>query len=287
MGAGFSGYVLVGSQMRYWAAIVITSLIRVLPVVGEGLIYWVWGGYSISWVTISLIFVAHFLLPFVVLFMLGFHLLILHNRGRTRLVFSHSGVSKVTFYPYYWIKDAINVRVYMLLVVLILLYPYSLGEVELFEEANTLVSPTHIVPEWYFCRQYAILRRVPSKGAGVIIIIFRVVVYFLYPTRIRSITPASGVNIAAVVSLVCVQVMLTYLGFAPIEQPFVFLSLIFTLLYFLIHVLVMSVNLLADYYFDVRSGNTMEEGTKETLVVEETAERLLGLHALARDFPLQ
>ena len=99
------------------------------------------------------------------------------------------------------------------------------------------------------------LRRAPSKGLSVLIIIFRVMVYFLYLARIEGVTPASGVNVIAVVSLGYVQVILTYLGFAPIEQPFVFLSLVFTSLYFLIHVLVISVNLLTGYYFGVGSSD--------------------------------
>ena len=201
-------------------------------------------------------------------------------------MYSHLRVRKVTFYPYYWVKDRINVSVYMLLVALILLYPYSLGEVELFEEANTLVSPTHIVPEWYFCSQYAMLRRVPSKGMGVLIIIFRVMVYFLYPARIGGVTPASGVNVIAVVSLGCVQVILTYLGFAPIEQPFVFLSLVFTFLYFLIHVLVISVNLLTGYYFDVGSAD-IGVVSREVHRVEYRTEMWLGLHAMSQDYPLR
>lgn len=210
-----------------------------------------WGGYRISWVTLSLLFVVHFLLPFVVLLVMCIHLFLLHGRGRTRLVYLHRGVRKVTFYPYYWVKDGVSVVVYIFYVVIMLIYPYSLGEVELFEEINTLVSPTHIVPEWYFCAQYAMLRRVPSKGAGVLIMVIRVALLLAYPRTVGNTTPPSGISQPVVGAMVCVQVVLTYLGFAPIEQPFVFLRLIFTWLYFVLHALIMSVNLVADYYFGV------------------------------------
>ena len=139
----------------------------------------------------------------------------------------------------------------MFFVALILLYPYSLGEVELFSEEDTLVSPVHIVPEWYFCSQYAMLRRVPSKGVGVLIMLASVLVYFLYPLRVRYVTPASNFNFVVVSFMLGVQVVLTFLGFAPIEQPFVYLRVIFTFIYFILHVLVMSVNLLTSMCFSL------------------------------------
>jgi len=147
MGAAFSGYVLVGSQMRFWAAMVITSLLGVLPSIGETLMYGTWGGYSISWVTYQTILVLHFVLPFVVMGVMALHLNFLHLTGRTNLLCSHRGLHKIRFYPYYWGKDAINILVYLLAFIFILLFPYSLREVELFEEANSLNSPIHILPE--------------------------------------------------------------------------------------------------------------------------------------------
>lgn len=262
MGAGFRGYVLVGSQMRLWAAMVITRLISVLPINGEGLIYFVWGGYSISWVTLQLLTLVHFILPFLAMGVMVYHLVSLHATGRTSLIYTHSGEEKVTFYPYFWVKDGINVVIYMGLIALALLYPYSLGEVELFEEASMLNSPAHIIPEWYFCMRYAILRRVPSKGAGVIIMILRVGVLFLYPLRSRYITPASNLGVVWVWML-RVQAFLTLLGFAPISQPFILLALLFTGVYFVLHLGVMVINLLAGEAFATSRG---EEGPGRDVV---------------------
>lgn len=126
---------------------VITSLIRVFPLNGTNLMYFIWRGYSIRWLTLQTLLIVHFVLPFLVILMMGLHLNFLHRRGRTRLLLSHSPVEKVTFFPFYWAKDGVNLIAYLFFFALILLYPYSLGEVELFEEANFLSSPVHIVPE--------------------------------------------------------------------------------------------------------------------------------------------
>lgn len=251
MGAGFSGYVLVGSQMSLWAAIVITSLIRILPFVGELLLYFLWGGYSINWLTIELMFLVHFLLPFLVMGVLLLHLHFLHVRGSTRGIKSHSGCEKTSFYPYYWIKDLINLSIYLFVVGLMLIYPYLLGEVELFEESNFLKSPLHIVPEWYFCAFYAILRRIPSKGVGVFIIFLSILVFFIYPWRIGMITPPIGISNGRWVVCLTLQVFLIFLGFAPISQPYILLSLLRTFLYFFAHLRIISLNLMSSLFYEV------------------------------------
>jgi len=127
IGAGFSGYVLVGAQISLWAAMVITSLIRVFPFNGEYLIYLVWGGYSVSWVTLQLLFLVHFLLPFLTLVIMIIHLVFLHDSGRTRIIFSHSGVLKIRFYPYYWIKDILNLWVYLFFVFFYVFFSLYIG----------------------------------------------------------------------------------------------------------------------------------------------------------------
>jgi len=174
-------------------------------------------GYRIRWVTLQLLFLVHFVLPFIVMLIMICHLIILHKRERTRLIYSYYGVEKVTFYPYYWVKDIINLVIYIVFLVVMLLFPYALGEVELFEEANFLNSPVHIVPEWYFCARYAILRSVPSKSMGVLIIILKILVLFLYPLRVNYITPSSNEATPMWVRLFVLQAYLTYLGLSPIR----------------------------------------------------------------------
>lgn len=198
--------------------------------------------------TLQLLFVVHFGLPFVVLGVMLGHLGLLHRRGSTSVIYRHSGVLKCAFYPLYWVKDLLNVVVYLALFSCMLLYPYAMGEVELFESANLLSSPAHIVPEWYFCVSYAILRRVPNKGIGVLIILSSVGILFLYPYTVRYVTPIT-LSSSVGLYLVGLQLLLTYLGFSPISQPFVYLSLLGTILYFLGHGLTMMVNLLATMAF--------------------------------------
>lgn len=262
MAAGFTGYVLVGSQIRFWAAIVITRLIRVIPFYGETLIYFVWGGFNISWITLQLLFLLHFLIPFLVLGVIVLHLIFLHKTGSTNMLYITSGINKVTFFPFYWVKDLINLAWYLLFIVFVLLYPYTLGEVELFEEANPLVSPAHVVPEFYFLAAYAVLRRVPSKGLGVLIMFARIGVYFMYPLTIGYVTPASGINHTGVwLELLAIQVGLSYLGIRPISQPFVLLSLICVLWFFRMHAFLMGINLLRGWIF----GSFEEEPSIEKL----------------------
>jgi len=251
IGAAFSGYVLVGSQISLWAAIVITRLISVFPLNGNNLMYFVWGGYRISWITLQTLLLVHFILPFLVLLTIIFHLNFLHKTGRTSLLYSHRIVEKITFFPFFWIKDIINILVFIIFLVIILLYPYSLGEVELFEEANFLSSPAHIVPEWYFTCQYAILRRVPSKGIGVLIMFARIAILFLYPTIRNYITPASNENTPIWVVMFVLQTYLSYLGFSPIRQPFVVLSLISMYFYFLYHLFNIIIILIVEHRFSV------------------------------------
>lgn len=253
IGAGFSGYVLVGSQISFWAAMVITSLIRVIPINGESLMYFVWGGFRINWITLQLLFVVHFILPFLVLIIMVFHLLFLHNRGRTSVLYVHRGVEKISFFPYFWIKDMVNIIWYLLFIIVLLLYPYSLGEVELFEEANYLNSPVHIVPEWYFLTSYAILRSVPSKRMGVLIMGIRILVLFLYPLSVSYVrVPTIYLSHVWFVYMI-MQFYLSYLGFSPISQPYVLLSLLNTFLYFLYHLRIIFLNVIVRYIFKVIS----------------------------------
>ena len=251
IGAAFTGYVLVGSQMRFWAAMVITRLLRVVPLVGERVLYSVWGGYSIRWVTYQTMLVVHFILPFIVLGLLVIHLNFLHYTGSTRSSLTHSSLGKVTFYPYYWGKDAMNLVVYLVALFLMVSWPYALREVELYEEANAMSSPVHIVPEWYFTAQYAILRRVPSKGAGVILMVLRIAVLYLYPFTANRVSPSTSLARLVWVEALFFQAWLRYLGTAPISQPYVLVAQIRVLVFFTLHLALMGWNVVVGEAFSL------------------------------------
>lgn len=239
IGAAFSGYALVGSQMRFWAVMVITSLLGVVPVFGEKLLYILWGGYILNWTTFQILGVVQFILPFLVIGLIVVHLISLHSTGRTDISGSHNGNIKITFFPFYWFKDFLNFLVYIVFLVLLIIYPYSLREPELFEEPNSLNSPLHIIPEWYFLPQYAILRSVPSKRFGVLMMIFRIVVFFFYSFMFSYRSPQLiNYNWIFREEMIFWFFWLGILGSAPIVQPYITITQFSVLAYFFIHFVV-------------------------------------------------
>lgn len=180
MGVAFIGYVLVWAQMRFWASVVITSLLTVIPIWGFGLVFWVWGGFSVGGSTLKFFFCLHFLLPWLGWVFIGFHLYFLHRRGSTSSLFCFLDVDKINFFPYFLVKDLLNLLIFFLFFSLSILFPFLLGDPEIFLESNFLVSPIHIVPEWYFLFAYAILRCVPNKILGVIFILVRIISFLFF-----------------------------------------------------------------------------------------------------------
>lgn len=238
IGAAFTGYALVGSQMRFWAVMVITRLLGVVPFVGEKLLFFFWGGYMLNWTTFQVLSVIQFVLPFMVVFIIVLQLLSLHLRGRTDLIGVQFDMEKVGFYPYFWCKDIVNLFIYFLIVFFMLVSPYSLGEPELFEESNPISSPLHIIPEWYFLPQYAILRCVPSKGLGVILILISVVTFLFYPFTYKFYSYT-----VARLSLVYRELLLVWffwlgvIGSTPIAQPYMLTTQLIVFIYFMLQLL--------------------------------------------------
>ena len=190
--------------------------------------------------TLKFLFVLHFLIPYILLLLVVVHLVFLHETGSSNEIEMHSRCEKVGFIPYYLVKDVMNIPVFMGFVVLILLYPFELGENEMFIEANEIVSPLHIVPEWYFLFAYAILRAVPNKRAGVVAIVASILVLLLLPI-VTYIYPVSEVvNRTLIALFVMVCVLLRWLGQCPVEFPYVSIRLILTLCYFILIGLIMA-----------------------------------------------
>jgi len=191
MGTGFMGYVLPFGQMSLWAATVITNLVSSVPLVGESVVYWLWGGFSVDNATLNRFFSIHFTLPFVLSALAILHLLILHESGSNNPLGVDSRDFRVNFYPYFYVKDLFA----LLLILLPLCYfvffaPNTLGHTDNYIMANPLVTPAHIVPEWYFRPYYAILRSIPHKLGGVIAIRVSIlgflVLPFVHTSNVRS-----------------------------------------------------------------------------------------------------
>lgn len=190
----FIGYVLVWAQIRFWASVVITSLLTVIPYWGFNLVFWIWRGFSVTGSTLKFFFVLHFLLPWVSLIFIMFHLLLLHNRGSTSRLFVFLNFDKVTFFPYYIFKDLINILLIILIFFFSINYSFLLGDSEIFLESNLLVRPVHIVPEWYFLFAYAILRCIPRKIVGVIFLVLRIFIFYIFLIFRRYLLPLDIFN---------------------------------------------------------------------------------------------
>ena len=193
MANAFMGYVLPWGQMSYWGATVITNLFTAIPWIGEFITTWLWGGFVVDNPTLNRFFSLHYLLPFVLVGVVVLHLWALHvHKSNNPLGIDMKGPQDaLPFHPFYTIKDLVGLGVFLLvLAYLIFFAPNLLGEVDNYIPANPLVTPTHIVPEWYFLPYYAILRAIPNKLLGVVGMFGSLLILFLLPwldtSRVRS-----------------------------------------------------------------------------------------------------
>lgn len=182
MATAFLGYVLPWGQMSFWAATVITNLLTVFPIIGEDLVYWIWGGYSINNATLNRFFCLHFLAPFVVLLLVVLHFILLHQVGSsTELKVATAVNNKISFFPYFIVKDIFTiVLILWLFSLVVFFFPELFNHAINYIPANPLITPTHIVPEWYFLPFYAILRSILNKTFGIIAMFLSIAVLALF-----------------------------------------------------------------------------------------------------------
>nr|AFQ38113.1 cytochrome b [Diuca speculifera] len=238
MATAFVGYVLPWGQMSFWGATVITNLFSAIPYIGQTLVEWAWGGFSVDNPTLTRFFALHFLLPFVIVGLTLVHLTFLHETGSNNPMGIPSDCDKIPFHPYYTIKDILGFMLMIsLLVSLALFAPNLLGDPENFTPANPLVTPPHIKPEWYFLFAYAILRSIPNKLGGVLALAASILVLFLVPllhtSKLRSMTfrPLSQILFWTLVANILI---LTWVGSQPVEHPFIIIGQLASFTYFLI-----------------------------------------------------
>lgn len=168
MATAFIGYVLPWGQMSFWGATVITNLFSAIPVVGESIVQWLWGGFSVDNATLNRFFSLHYLLPFAIAGLALVHLVLLHQNGSTNPLGIESNVDKISFYPYFYVKDLLGfVTLMAIFTFFVYFQPNTLGHPDNYIPANPMVTPAHIVPEWYFLPFYAVLRSIPDKLGGV------------------------------------------------------------------------------------------------------------------------
>lgn len=189
MATAFMGYVLPWGQMSFWGATVITNLFSAFPLIGESIVTWLWGGFSVDNPTLNRFYALHFLLPFVIVGVVVLHLWALHRFGSNNPlgIEAKGPQDKIPFHPYYTVKDAFGVGVFLLAFSGFLFFaPNFLGHPDNYIPANPLVTPAHIVPEWYFLPFYAILRSIPDKLMGVLAMFASIAILFILPWLDRS-----------------------------------------------------------------------------------------------------
>nr|WNH42165.1 cytochrome b [Neoperla tangana] len=241
MGTAFMGYVLPWGQMSFWGATVITNLLSAVPYLGIDLVQWVWGGFAVDNATLTRFFTFHFVLPFIVAAAVMIHLLFLHQTGSNNPLGINSDVDKIPFHPYFSFKDIVGFLILMMiLTILTLLEPYLLGDPDNFTPANPLVTPVHIQPEWYFLFAYAILRSIPNKLGGVIALVLSIAILMIMPfsnnSKFRGI-PFYPINQFLFWSLLVIVILLTWIGARPVEDPYILVGQVLTILYFSYYIL--------------------------------------------------
>ena len=237
MATAFMGYVLPWGQMSFWGATVITSLVTAVPVVGQTIVDWLWGGFTVNNATLNRFFSLHFFLPFVIAGFTIIHLALLHKDGSNNPLGVDSVGNKIPFYPYFFVKDLYAFFIFLFLFGFFVFYfPNAMGHPDNYIPADPMHTPAHIVPEWYFLPFYAILRSIPDKLGGVAAMGGALVILFAIPftntSEIRSTTFRPIFKIFYWL-LVADFIILGWVGQRPVKDIFVLVGQVATIYYFL------------------------------------------------------
>jgi quinol-cytochrome oxidoreductase complex cytochrome b subunit len=248
----FLGYVLPWGQMSFWAATVITNLVSAVPIYGEDIVFWLWGGFAVGNPTLNRFFSLHYLLPFVLTALVLIHLVFLHENGSNNPLGINAKIDRIPFTPYFTLKDLVGVLgFFFIFFIFLFFFPNYLGHFDNYIPANPLSTPPHIVPEWYFLPFYGILRSVPDKFFGVFLLLFSIVSLAVLPfIRQGDLAPliiSSGVHSNFRARLfwffffICLG--LGWVGNKTIATPFYELGQFFTVFYFFYFYVIALVNI--------------------------------------------
>ena len=232
----FIGYVLPWGQMSFWGATVITNFVSAIPYIGNDVVQWIWGGFSVSNATLNRFFSLHYLFPFILALLVIIHIVLLHEGGSNSPIGINSNSDKVPFHSYFSYKDAYGfVLLFILLSILVFYAPNVLGDPENYIKANPLVTPVHIMPEWYFLFAYAILRAIPNKLGGVIALVLSILVLavlpFVHTSNLRGLS-FRPLGKFLYWSFMMNFILLTWIGSKPVEDPYIFIGQVSSIFYF-------------------------------------------------------
>lgn len=238
----FIGYVLPWGQMSFWGATVITNFVSAIPYIGNFILEWIWGGFSVSKATLGRFYSFHYLFPFLLIVLVIIHIIFLHEKGSSSPLGINSNLDKIRFHNYFIIKDLFGF--FLLIIVLsyfVFLNPNILGDPENFIKANSLITPTHIMPEWYFLFAYAILRSIPNKIGGVLGLVFSILILFVLPYFHTS--KKKGFCFSPLLKIlfwlfIFNFILLTWIGSKPVETPFILIGQISSIFYFCYFILI-------------------------------------------------
>jgi ubiquinol-cytochrome c reductase cytochrome b subunit len=238
MATAFMGYVLPWGQMSFWGAKVITNLFSALPFIGEDIVVWLWGGYNVGNPTLNRFFVLHFLLPLILVALIAIHVIALHTHGSNNPtgVDIKSKKDVIPFHPFYTIKDLVGIGAFLLIFFSFVFFaPNALGHPDNYIMADPMVTPAHIVPEWYFLPFYAILRSIPDKLGGVCAMFGAILILFVLPwldsSKVRSARYRPMFKILTLMFFANF-ILLGYIGGKPVEEPYTTIGICSTAWYF-------------------------------------------------------
>jgi ubiquinol-cytochrome c reductase cytochrome b subunit len=246
MATGFMGYVLPWGQMSFWAAVVITNLFGAIPLVGETIKEFLWGGYAVANPTLNRFFSLHYLLPFMIAGVVGLHIWALHHVGQnnpTGIEVKNPSKDTVAFTPYATVKDAFCLSAFLIVYMWFVFYtPNYLGHADNYIMANPAATPPHIVPEWYYLPFYAILRAIPNKLGGVVAMFGAILILAFLPWLDTSSVKSGRYRPVFKVffwAFVVVCILLGWLGAKPAEGGYVIAARILTVWYFAHFILIL------------------------------------------------
>jgi len=238
----FVGYVLPWGQMSFWGATVITNLFSAVPILGQDIVVVLWGGYAIANATLNRFYSLHYLFPIIISGLVGLHLYFLHLVGSSNPLGVNINLLKIFFAPYYIIKDLYGIILFLMIFsIFVFFFPNYLGHPDNYIPANPLVTPPHIVPEWYLLPFYAILRSIPDKLLGVIFLVISIAILYILPTLMHPLIKSNTFKpLPAFIYWIFLAItgVLGYIGACNVAYPYIQIGQLYALLYFSFYILI-------------------------------------------------